>query len=50
MLPYKLVYLKGRNAAVGKEQRRNGKLSVKFLVEGDVRLRGLNPKSLSVMT
>ena len=23
-----LVYLKGRNAAVGKEQQRNGKLSV----------------------
>ena len=31
----KLVYLKGRNAAVGKEKWRNGKLSVKFLVEGD---------------
>ena len=26
------------------------KLSVRFLVEGDVRPRGLNPKSLSVMT
>ena len=26
------------------------KLSAKFLVEGDVRLGGFNPKSLSVMT